>query len=358
MMLDPRVKTLADNLVNYCIKVRKGDTIKINFGIEAKELALECYKLILRKGAFPIANPIVPGFSYAYFSIATNEQLKHYPKIAEFETKKVDGHISIGADYNTREFTNINPKKVALRTKVLNPLRDMILKADNWVICEYPTHALAQEASMSLEELEDFIYKATNIDWREQSRRQEKVKKVLDKGSKVRIVASDTDISFSIEGRQGINSDAKRNMPSGEVYIAPVEDTVEGHVRFTYPAIKGGREVEDVYLEFRKGKVVKSSAKKNEGFLKEMISTDKGSQYLGEFGIGTNFSIKRFIKNILFDEKIGGTIHLALGSAYKKGGGKNESALHWDMIKDLREGGKVFIDDRLIQKNGKFTFKF
>ena len=191
-------------------------------------------------------------------------------------------------------------------------------------------------------------------DWKKESKKQDKLKKVVDKGKTVRIVGENTDISFSIKGRQGLKCDGKHNMPDGEVFVAPVETTIEGHIQYSYPAIKNGVAVPDVYLEFKKGRVTKAKASKNEHFLKQMISTDKGANTLGEFGIGLNFGIKKFIRNILFDEKIGGTIHLALGMAYKEGGGKNESALHWDMIKDLRQGGKLIIDNKVIQKNGKF----
>ncbi len=353
-MIDPRVKKLAEILVNYSVKVERGSVIQINFGVEAAPLALEVYKLVLEKGGLPNINPIVQGFAYQYYKLATNEQLKHFPKSAMFRAERADGVISIGADYNTKEFTNISPKKIALRRRVIDPISKLTLSKDNWVGCQYPTNAIAQDADLSLEEIEDFVFKATNVDWEAMSKKQDKIKKILDEGSKVRIKSANTDISFSIEGRQGIKCDGHRNMPDGEVFIAPVEESVEGFIEYSYPAIYGGREVNGIKLEFKKGMVVKSSAKKNEEFLKEMINTDEGSKFIGEFGIGLNYGIKKFIKQILFDEKIGGTIHLALGMAYKEGGGKNESALHWDMVKDLRDGGEFWIDDKKIQKDGKF----
>jgi aminopeptidase len=358
MMKDERIEKLAEILVNYSIKVKKGSIIKLSFGMEAYPLALSCYKKIIKKGAFPITNVIVPGFAYNYYNLSTEEQLKKFPKITEFEAKNIDGSISIGAEYNTKEFSSVNPKKIAIRSQVIKPISEIYLKKDNWVGCEYPTHSLAQEAEMSLEEIEDFIYSATNIDWKKEEKKQLIIKKILDKGNNVKITSKDTNISFSIKGRQGIMCCGHRNMPDGEVFIAPIENTVEGFIRYSYPAIKSGKEVEDVYLEFSKGKIIRATAKKNEDFLKAMINTDKGSSYIGEFGIGVNYGIKRFIKNILFDEKIGGSIHLALGMAYKEGGGVNESALHWDMIKDLRQGGEIYIDEKLIQKNGIFKFKY
>ncbi|MBR9691724.1 aminopeptidase [Candidatus Woesearchaeota archaeon] len=356
-MTDPRVKRLAEILVNYSIKIKKRSVINLSFGVDAKELALEVYKLILKKGAYPIVNPSVQGFAYAYYKNASKEQLNRFPKLAMYEAKMADGEIHIGADYNTREFTKIDPKKIALRRKITQKISDINIKKNNWVVCKFPTNSLAQDSEMSLEEFEDFVYDACLQDWEKESKKQEKLKRILDKGKRVRITADDTDLSFSIAGRQGIKCSGTRNMPDGEVFIAPVEDSTEGYIKYTYPAMYGGREVGGIYLRFHKGKVVEAKAEKGEGFLKQMIKTDAGAVKLGEFGIGVNYNIKQFIKQILFDEKIGGTVHLALGMAYPEGGGKNKSAIHWDMIKDLRKGGKLFIDGKLIQKDGQFTFK-
>ena len=355
-MADARIEMLAEILVSYSVKVKRGSAIKINLGPEARELGLEVYKRVLGKGAFPIVNCTLPGFAYEYYKRATNEQLKRFPKIAEFEVKNIDGVISIGTEYNTREFTNIKPAKVALRSRVLRPLSEIVLKKDNWVICLFPTNALAQDAEMSLAEFEEFCYKATNLDWKKESVKQDKIKRIIDKGSEVRLIGKNTDLRFSIKGRTAIKCDGRRNMPDGEVFCAPVENTVEGHIEYSYPAIKGGREVDGIRLRFAKGRCIEATADKNEKFLHAMLDTDKGARYLGEFGIGMNFGIKRFIKQILFDEKIGGTVHLALGMAYKQGGGRNESALHWDMIKDMRKGGEIIVDGKCVQRDGKFIY--
>lgn len=355
--MDQRITKLAKILTDYSIKIKKGDIIELCFGIKAAPLALECYKNILKKGAFPVIHTAPPGFSYAYYKHASEEQLKKFPEIAMFEAKKAAGSIGIGASQNTKELTNISPKKIAIRSKTAHPISKEHLRKNNWVICEYPTSALAQDAEMSLEEFEDFVYSATIIDYKKLSKKQDKLKKILDKGKTARIVGKDTDITFSIKGRTAIKCDGKRNIPDGEVFMAPVKTTVNGYIAYSFPAIRGGKEVDGIKLEFKNGKVVKATAKKNQSLLKEMINLDAGSKYIGEFGIGMSPKIRRFIKQILFDEKINGTIHLALGMAYKEGGGKNESALHWDMIKDLRKGGAIYIDGKCIQKNGKFTFK-
>ena len=220
--------------------------------------------------------------------------------------------------------------------------------------CFFKDQLTDHREEMSLEEFEDFVYGACLVDYEEMSRKEDILKEILDKGSEVYIVGRNTDLTFSIKGREGIKCIGERNLPDGECFIAPVETSTEGYIEYDFPAIYGGREVDGVRLEFKEGKVVKATAEKNEGYLNEMLNIDKGARYLGEFGWGINYGIKKFVKQILFDEKIGGTIHLALGMAYKEGGGVNDSALHWDMIKDLRKDGAVFVDGRCIMKDGKF----
>jgi len=356
--MDERIKKLAKILTDYSIKIKKKDTILIESGIEAKELLLEIAKNIIKKGAFPRINLNLPGFSYLYFKYAKEWQLRTYPKISDYEIRHCNGIISINTDYNTKELTSIDPRKITLRKKITKPISDFIIKQDNWVITEYPTNALAQDAEMSLSEFEDFYFNSVLLDWKKESKKYNKLKKILDKAKKVRIIGEDTDISFSIKNRKAIVDDGKRNMPGGEVYIAPEEKTTQGFISYDFPAIFNGKEVSGIKLWFKNGKVVKAKADKNEDMLKAAINTDKGSKYLGEFGIGLNYNIKKFVKQILFDEKIGGTIHLALGMAYPEGGGKNKSAIHWDMIKDLRKKGEILVDDKVIQKNGKWKIRF
>lgn len=235
----------------------------------------------------------------------------------------------------------------------MRPVSELKFKKNNWVLCGYPSVPAAEDAGMSLSEFEDFVFSATNIDWSEMSKRQDLLKGIVDKGRHVRIIGEGTDLSFSIKGNKAIKCDGKCNMPDGEVFTAPKRDSVNGKVSFSFPTVYMGKEVRDVVLHFKDGRVVKASASRNEDFLKKMLEVDEGARYLGEFGIGMNYAIKRFIKNTLFDEKIGGTIHLALGMAYKESGGKNESAIHWDMI---TKPEKVYIDDRIILKDGEFMF--
>jgi aminopeptidase len=356
-MVDPRVAKAAEILVNYSARVKKGDYVQILAEPAAEDLALEVYRLILKKGAYPAMRLSLPGQSYIYYKNASDEQLKKFPDIAFYEIKKTNAVIYIGAPSNTKELSNIDPKKISVRQSVLKKLSDYRVEKTNWILFDYPTDAYAQDAEMSLEEFRDFVYRATNVDWEKESKKQDRLKAILDKGKNVRILGKETDIRFSIAGKKSVKCDGKHNMPDGEVYTEPVKNSVNGHIYYEFPAVHGGREVCGVRLVFKDGKVVKATAEKNQDFLINMLDTDAGSRYVGEFGIGVNYNIDRFIKNTLFDEKIGGTIHLALGRAYKDTGGENNSAIHWDMIKDLRNGGEVYIDGKLIEKDGKFTFK-
>jgi len=352
-MTDPRIKEVARILVDYSNEVKKEDKVIIEASQEAAPLVKEIYKLCVQKGAYPRANIGIPGLVKIYYDHASQEQLEYPPEFALQEAKYFDVFFSIRSPSNTRELTNTDPKKIALRAKITSPISEEILKK-RWVLFYYPTNAQAQDADMSLEEFEDFVYSATIQNWKKISKEQDNLKEILDKGREVQILAKNTDIRFSINGRKAERGDGKNNMPDGEVFIAPVEKSTQGYIEFSFPAIRAGREVDGIKLKFKDGKVIEASAIKGEKFLKECLETDTGAKYLGEFGVGFNPNIKKFVKEILFDEKILGTIHLALGRAYKEGGGTNESALHWDMIKDLRQEGKIIIDGKVIQENGNF----
>jgi aminopeptidase len=231
-----------------------------------------------------------------------------------------------------------------------------------WCSTLFPTPAFAQDAEMSLDEYEDFVFQACHVTdpdpvavWRRFADRQARLVDRLSDKREVRLVGPDTDLVVSVAGRTWINCDGKNNFPDGEVFTGPVETATHGHVRFSYPAVLGGREVSDVRLWFENGRVVRATAAKNNDFLQTSLNVDDGARILGEFAIGTNYGVTRFTKNILFDEKIGGTVHMALGTAYPESGGQNRSALHWDMVCDLRQGGEVWVDGELLSKNGQFV---
>ncbi|MBI5903495.1 MAG: aminopeptidase [Deltaproteobacteria bacterium] len=356
-MADPRVKKLASILVHHSLGVKKGDNVLIGSSSElAKPLVLEVYREVLLAGGHPHTSIAFEETANIFYSAATKDQLANFPKVRMFEARKIDCFVNIRATANKKALSNIDPKALSARSKVLRPISEEIVNNKRWILCNYPTNGLAQEADMSIEEYEDFLYGATNIDWNKVKREEMKLKKLLDRASEVRIVGTDTDLKLSIKGRKAIPCYGERNMPDGEVFLSPVEDSAEGYIYYEMPAIYQGREVLGIRLRFRGGKVVEARAEKNEEFLITMLDTDKGARFLGELGVGVNYGIQKCSKDILFDEKIGGTVHLAVGRSYEEAGGKNISAIHWDMIKDLRTGGALYLDGKMIQKNGKFLF--
>ena len=354
-MADPRVEELARILVRHSLGVKRGETVLISSSSElAKPLVLEIYREVMEAGAHPMTSISFEETQNIFYQKASESQLLNFPRIKHYEAKNIDCVVNIRAPLNKKALSNIDPGKVGARSKVLMPIMETIVNKKRWVLCNYPTNALAQEADMSLAEYEDFLFGATNIDWKSVKKEEMKLKRLLDKGSEVRIVGEDTDLTLSIRGRKAIACYGSNNMPDGEVFMSPVENSAEGYIYYEMPAIYQAREVTGIRLRFRKGKVVEASADKNEEFLLSMLDTDRGARYLGELGIGVNYGISRFSKDILFDEKIGGTVHLAVGRSYEEAGGKNRSAIHWDMIKDLRKGGELYIDGRLVQKDGRF----
>jgi len=353
-VVDERVRRLAELLVDYSTEVKEGDRVLIRADLPAQELALEVYRQALLRGAHPWIRTEIPGWRYIFFRYASEEQLKFFPEHEFAEIKNTDVYISLGAPLNLRELSNVDPARISARLRVLKPIRDWRVEKTRWVVFYYPTNALAQEAGMSLPEFEDFVFNACLIDWREVSRRLHEIKRVLDATDRVRIVGLDTDLEFSVKGRNSVVADGKHNMPDGELFTSVVEDSVNGEVYFDIPAVLYGNVVEDIHLTFKDGRVVEARAARNQPFLEKMLATDEGARRLGEFGIGLNYGIKRPVKNILFDEKIGGTIHLALGRGYKETLSRNDSAIHWDMIKDLRGGGEIYFDGKLVMKDGKW----
>ncbi|MFQ5586566.1 MAG: aminopeptidase [Thermodesulfobacteriota bacterium] len=354
-MPDPRTVKLADILVNHSLRVKRGDTVMIAASSElAKPLVIEAYRKVLEAGGHPQTSIAFEELSLILFDKASRSQLAHFPETKLYEAEHIDCFINIRAAVNKKALSNVDPKRMAVRSTVMKPISETIVNRKRWVLCNFPTNGLAQEADMSLAEYERFLYGATNINWEKVKKEGTKLKRLLDRGRSIRVVGRETDITIGIEGRKSIPCFGERNMPDGEVFLSPLEDSAEGHIYFEPPAIYQGREVLGIRLRFKGGKVVDASAEKNEPFLIDMLDTDRGARYLGEVGIGINYGIKRFSKDILFDEKVGGTVHLAVGRSYEEAGGKNDSAIHWDIIKDLRRGGELFIDRKLVQKNGRF----
>ena len=361
-MMDPRIRNHARILVRYSLAARKRDSVGVSAGISAEPLVSAVYEELLKAGAFPILRMSPDNASEIFYANAMPHHLSTLTRFQKAYVQCVDSTIGIISSTNTRGLSAVDPAKQAIAAKTNRPLSEVLIKKP-WVLTLHPTNAYAQDADMSIQEFEDYAYSAMFADeddpvsaWKNLHKEQAKIVARLKGAKEVRIVGSGTDLTLSVRGRKFINSDGHHNMPSGEVFTGPVENSAEGVIEYDFPVCNSGREIDGIRLVFRKGVVVEASARKNEKFLKEMLKMDAGASRLGELGIGTNRKIQRFIKNILFDEKIGGTIHLALGKSYAETGGRNKSALHWDMIKDLRKGGAIYVDGKIFQKDGKFRF--
>jgi aminopeptidase len=359
-MLDARVSRLAEVLVGYSRKVKRGQVVMIAGPAAAEPLILEVGRCVLRAGGHPMYRMVPNAAAEVFYAEAGREQLAFTPKSALAAAREADHSINIMADVNTQALAGTEPAKQRLTETARRPLTEIIMRKNEWVLALFPTPAYAQDAGMGLEEFEAFVYAATLTDrkdpvaeWGKARAMQKKIIARLKGADRIRIVAPDTDLSMSVKGRKLLGAYGTHNMPDGEVFTGPVETSAEGCIRYTYPVCHRGKEVTDVRLEFEKGRVVKATAAKNEAFLLEMIDMDPGARRLGELGIGTNYGIARFIKNILFDEKIGGSVHLALGRSYEETGGRNKSSLHWDMICDLRQGGRIEVDGKVVQADGK-----
>ncbi|GAM09984.1 aminopeptidase 2 [Geobacter sp. OR-1] len=358
-MKDPRINRLADVLVNYSTRVKKGDVVLISAsGFEAAPLVKEIYSLCLKKGAKYVEYDFtLPEITRRFYGDATKPQVSFFPQHKLDFMKQVNAFIAISAADNSMVMANADQEKMIAHAKVMRPIQDWRVKNTNWVITRYPTHGGAQEAKMSLEEYEDYVFAACCIDWEAESRKQEKLKKLMDRAERVRIAASDTDLSFSIAGLPGIKCDGRFNIPDGEVFTAPMKDSVEGHITYNCPTIYQGKEFNAIRLEFRKGKIVKATCSGMDEQLNKILDTDEGARYIGEFAIGVNPGIRRPMRNILFDEKIFGSIHFTPGQCYDECDNGNKSAVHWDMVKILAGDGEIWFDDTLIQKDGLFVHK-
>ena len=366
-MRDPRYEKLAGVLVNYSVAVEKGDLVAIQGLPVAAPLISEIYREVLKVGGHPLLRIGLPGLTEMFFKTAKQYQLKFVNPVAEFEVEKLDKIISLWGDENTKALANVSPKRQAVRSKATSRLFMRFMQRESagdlkWVGTQFPCNASAQDAEMSLEDYEDFVLKACMLHlkdpiaaWKRVHGKQKKICRQLDERKKIRVVAEGTDLTMSVEGRTWVNCDGQANMPDGEIFTGPIEDSVEGTVSFSFPAYYSGREADGVKLTFKKGKVVKATASKNQDFLHAMLDSDEGARRVGEFAIGTNYSIQKFTKNTLFDEKIGGTFHMALGASIPESGGKNESGVHWDIVNDMRDGGKIYADGKIIYKDGAFT---
>lgn len=365
-MSDPRIDKLAHLLVNYCVAVTAGDKVFISGSALGLPLVRETYRHVVRSGGHPYLVWLEDEISEIMLKEGNDEQLRHIPAPTKLIGETFDCRIAIRAAANTRTLTGVEPARQRIASEASRELMGTFMRRSasgelRWLTTIFPTAAHAQDADMSLSDYEDFVYQACRLDqddpvteWQKVAARQERLIDWLAGKKNVRVEGPNIEMTLSIDGRTFINDDGRRNMPGGEIFTGPVEESVNGWVRFTYPAIHGGREVEGIELRFEGGKVIEAHAKKNDDYLLSVLETDAGARYLGEFAVGTNHGIDRFTRSILFDEKIGGTLHMAVGAGYPESGSKNQSAVHWDMICDMREGGTIWIDDELFYDSGRF----
>ena len=367
-MFDPRLRKLAHVLVKYSTRVQRGQLVRLVAPCPAIPLVAELTRAVLLAGGHPMIRLGFAEYDELCAAHASDDQLRFVNPVALFEVEKVDAHISVWADENTKHMSRADARRISIAHAARQPIfnRFTARAAEGkirWVGTQFPTHAHAQDAEMSLSDYADFVFKAGLLDqpdpiaaWERVSVTQQRLVDHLNGTSDYRVVAANgTDLRMSVAGMTWINCDGHENFPDGEVFTGPVPDSVEGTVAFSFPAVHLGREVTDVRLTFRHGKVVDASATKGQDFLYKMLDMDAGARLLGECALGTNFGIAEYTRNTLFDEKIGGTVHFALGAGYPETGNANESGLHWDMVVDLRKGGHVEVDGEKINVDGKFT---
>ncbi len=364
--MDPRIEKLADVMVNYSLELKQGDWVRVQGTPSAMPFVKAFFKKAILAGANPFYMSVVDDLQEIWLKNASDEQLKFVPETLKYEAEHLDALMAVFGYENTKFLSNTDPKKQALAQIARKPIFEKILERTSkgemrWCGTGFPILSAAQDAEMSLTEYEDFVYSAGALDledpvshWKEVSRKQAEIAEFLETKKKFKIVSEDTELEFDAAGRKWVNCDGKQNFPDGEIFTGPHENSVNGRIRYSFPACYQGREVQNVSLTFKDGKVVDFSADKNKAFLEEMLNMDDGARYIGEIAIGTNYQIQQFTRNTLFDEKIGGTCHVAVGASLPESGGVNKSALHWDMVCDLRDGGEIYADDELFYKDGKF----
>ena len=354
--MDIRVRKLAKLVVDYALKVKSDENVILSGGVEAQEFLIMLYKEVILRGAHPDLRISLPETASFFFKYAKKHQIEKFPDAFDYQVKHAQKYVGVSTSSNTRALSDCDSKKISARQKITNPITTYICNAKPDIYrstVAFPCPALAQEAEMSLTDYENFVYGACLQDWKAIGKHINKVLKSFQKGKSVHLIGDGVDLKFDINGKLAISDLEGENIPMGEIFMAPVRESLNGWIKFDYPAIKSSKEVTDIFLRFVDGKVIEATASKNEDFLREMLNTDENASYVGEFGIGMNPKVTKFTKNLLFDEKIGGTIHLALGAAYKENGGGNDSAIHWDIVKDMSKA-KIILDGKVVQENAKW----
>lgn len=348
---------LARVMLNHSLKIKAKEKVLITVSDLALPLGKAVFEETLKLGAYPMLDISPSGIDYSFYNLANKWQLSYVPsELIKQKISWADAYVRIVADDNLRELSQIAPEKLTTRAKIMRPLMDPMIDSKRWILTWYPTPAMAQEAGVSSSWLRDFYFDACLVDYQKMEKDLKGLEKLMDEGSEIHVTGKMTDLYVNIKGRLSEPCAGECNIPDGECFLAPVTNGVNGEVYFELPTLAYGHEVSGIHLKFKDGKVVNATAERGDEALQKMLETDEGAHYLGEFAIGANFNITRGMMNTLFDEKIGGTIHMALGRAYKdkKGGGENESAIHWDLVKDMRTPGSVLtIDGNVVLKDGK-----
>ena len=369
-MNDPRLRALADVVTGHSVGLREGDLVLIQGATVAEPLLVELARSALERGAIPRVRPSLEGVDRTFLEAAGDRQLSHLPAYVLEEMNAIDVRISVHADWNTRALSGIDPIKIARRSAAAAPAMARFMERSaagelRWCVTAFPCDAHAQDGDMALSEYENFVYRAAWLDlpdpvaaWTTYDERLTELTERLSQVRTLRLLAEGTDLRVGVAGRVWKPSSGHKNFPDGEVFTGPLENATEGEVRFSFPAVFHGNEVADVRLRFEAGRVVGCEAASGQDLLERMIAMDDGAAVLGEFAIGTNYAVDRFTKQILFDEKIGGTCHMALGAGYPETGSENVSGLHWDMVCDLRSGGEIHADGEPIYRDGEFLPSF
>jgi aminopeptidase len=356
--VDPRWKKLGELLVSWSAGVKPGERVMISMGeIDTFPLVRGVYEAVIRAGGFPQVQFLSEALRHQLLKYGTPDQLSWVPEIEAHGMEWADVYFGLRGASNLHEHDDISAERLSLNQGAMGTVSTLRWQKTRWCLVRVPNAAFAQAAETDEETITEMFFAACLRDWKGDGERWRRWAARLGAGHRVRLTGKDTDLRFSVAGRTWLAADGRINMPDGEIMTAPVEDSVEGEIYFEFPGVLSGRLVRDIRLRFKAGKLVEATSSTNQDFLRSVLSSDAGAGIVGEFAMGTNMAVDRFCKDILIDEKIGGTVHLAMGRSYPECGGRNTSAIHWDIVKDIRSEGAVFLDDRPVLKNGEFLLE-